>query len=342
MRTRQPTIKDVAGAAGVSITTVSYVLNDRGSVSPATRERVRACARALHYHPNAFIRSLQQGKSNLIGLQLWRDGLDSERFLAAELLRGITEALASTGRDLLLLPYRPTRVDRPLDTPFLDKRVDGIIWMPSTGTEVVLNALAAATLPIVSVLNRLAPEGVGSVHVDIASGARAAVEHLIALGHRRIAVSGSLLHREHRERFAGYQLAKASASLNREPSLEMVQADAVPSPAEVLRRVRNAGTTAILCLSDTHAISLHQAAQRDGMRIPEELSIVGFDDDPATRMVLPRLSTVRVPVAKVGTEAVRQLQQLIAGHPAVRLPVLAELLVRGTTGPAPVTGLRPS
>jgi DNA-binding LacI/PurR family transcriptional regulator len=336
MRNRQPTIRDVAREAGVSITTVSYVFNGRGAISPATRERVRACAEALHYRPNALIRSLQQRRSNLIGAYLWPLGLDPARFIAAELLRGITEALAATELDLLIHAHHPGQFDSSVVAPFLDKRIDGLIWTPAPETEGVLEELSEAGLPTVSVMHDPVPEGIGSVTADNAGGARAIVEHLLELGHRRIAVSGSLCSSDRQDRVAGYRQAVAAGG-EADSTLEMLCQDGWPNPAETLQRARAAGATALFCLTDAHALRVVQQAYREGVRVPRELSIAGFDDVPAARLGCPPLTTARLPAAEIGAEAVRHLRRLLGGAPAeeARSVLPVELQVRETTGPPP-------
>ena len=140
----RPTIVDVARRAGVSVTTVSYVLNNRPGISEATRARVRAAAEELHYAPNALIRSLQKRKSNLIGLYLWPMGRNPANLISALLLEGITEALAETEYDLLLYAHRAGRFDSARVASFLDRRVDGLLWTPAPIAQGALDHLASA------------------------------------------------------------------------------------------------------------------------------------------------------------------------------------------------------
>lgn len=337
MYRRQSTIHDVARLAGVSVTTVSYVFNGRGGISDATKRRVREAAARLHYSPNGLIRSLQQRRTNLIGAYLWAPGPDPSPFIAGPLLHGVWEALAETPYDLLLYSHKPGRFEEANVTSFLDKRVDGLLWAPAPTAFGALDQLAAAGLPTVALLQHPVPEGIGQARVDDEGGAAVAVRHLLDLGHRRIAISGSHRISSFSERLAGYRQALAAGEAPRGPELEIVPPDAYTDPAEVLQRVRAARATALFCVTDSHALGVLRAARRLGVAVPQELSIVGFDDVPAAALQDPPLTTVRLPAVELGREAVRRLVARIEGSPVENEagPLPVSLQARGSSGPPP-------
>lgn len=337
MTRRNATIRDVARHAGVSVTTVSYVFNEKPGISVETRERVRRAASELHYSPNALIRSLQQRRTNLLGVYLWPLGDDPSRFIASDLLRGITAELAETEYDLLVYSHRPGRFDGAQVSAFLDKRVDGLIWTPSPQALGALEPLGAAGFPTVAVLNDPVPDGLGSVGVDNLDGAAQVVRHLLDLGHRRIGFAGGLYFSDFRERLNGLRAVLREAGL--EPSLEITVESttevAWPDPAEVVRRARETGTTAILTPADCHALDIREEALRQGLCVPGDLSVAGFGDVPASRLVENGLTTVRMPIEELGRAAVRLTLALIKnGKPEGARQVLPlSLQVRGSTAP---------
>ena len=346
MPLRHPTIRDVAKSAGVSITTVSYVFTGRPGISEDTRKRVLAAATALHYSPNALIRSLQRRRTNTIGAYLWETGADAAEHIEADLIRGIRNALAETEYDLLVYAHHKGRFDAANISAFLDKRVDGLIWTPAPVAFGALDALDAAALPTVAVLFQPVPPGIGHVGVDNVGGAVAAVEHLVQLGHRRIAFSGSLRLPDFAERHQGYRKALRAAGLPIDSRLELAVLDGAcrpdaaagwASPEEALTRIREIGATAIFFASDAHALIFMRYASGQGVRIPQDLSVVGFDDTAAARLTSPGLTTVRLPATAAGAEAVRHLIRLIDGEPAssARSMLPVELVVRGSTAPPP-------
>lgn len=337
MASRHATIRDVARRAGVSVTTVSYVFNDRPGISEATRARVLQAAEALHYSPNALIRSLQQRRTNTIGIYMWSLGEDPSRHITAELFKGVSTELARTEYDLLVYSHRPGRFDAANVTAFLDKRVDGLIWTPAPVAFGALDTLASAELPTVAVLYDPVPAGIGQVSVDNRSGALAAVRHLVSLGHRRIACSGTSRLSDFIQRREGYRAALREAGIEPDPALEFLPTNGWALASETLPRARERGATAVFCMSDSHALNYLAAARKQGVSIPGDLSLVGFDDVPAAALVSPGLTTVRLPAAQVGELAVSHVISLIGGAAAAQAhtEVPTELIVRASTGPAP-------
>ena len=172
--------------------------------------------------------------------------------------------------------------------------------------------------------------------MDNTEGALLATRHLISLGHRRIAFSGSLRLTDFRERLSGYHRALVQANLSPQRELEITnEADWSFDAAVVLQRLQAAGATAVVCATDAHALTLVRRAPREEIRIPEDLSVIGFDDVPAAGLSSPPLTTVHLPALTVGQMAVQKLMELLNGadpaHCRSTLPV--ELRLRRSTSP---------
>ncbi len=192
--------------AGVSVGTVSHVFNAKGRFTEATRARVMQAAADLRFTPNALIRSLQSGKTHTLGIFTWAITADTNRDISMTLLRGAMSGIAAAGRDALIYLRHP-----PLDEVsvhlFLDQRVDGLILSPGGLSAEGLQALADSGLPTVAIYQHPVPREIASVNIDNTAGLRAAMEHLIALGHRRIAFYASDKSFDFGQRFAGWSAA---------------------------------------------------------------------------------------------------------------------------------------
>jgi DNA-binding LacI/PurR family transcriptional regulator len=336
----RPTSADVARRAGVSRTTVSFVLNERRDVRlrPETRRRVLAAAAELGYRPHGPARQLAVGESQAIGLvliqrpeQIAADGL------LAETLRGLGAAAQGAGYRVLLEPHEPG------SRTYLDliaaSHVDGLVISGPRSDDPGLAELARAGRPVV--IQGAAP-GVAcpSVDVDNEAGARRAVEHLLELGHVRIGciTNAPLGYTSAAERLAGYRAALRSAGLD--PTAEHVAEGAFDpaSGAAAMAQLLDADPdlTAVFVASDVVALGAIAAARARGRRIPTDLSVVGFDDIPLAAHFDPPLTTIRVPAYDLGLSVGRALIERIAGRPVAERTLLPiELVVRGSTGPPP-------
>lgn len=348
---RSPTLIDVARAAGVSRTTASNAFNRPDQLSPALRDKVLAEAAKLGYAgPNPVARLLRTGRTNTIGL-IFPDPLG---YLftdpaAIAFLRGIATACEPRHTGLLILPAdAPAAVAARVG----EAVVDGFIVYCNEEDTPVLDALARRGLPCVAVdLDgfTLGP----SITVDDRGGAAAAARHLTGLGHREVAIISLDCTSERRrgpidaerriasrfkptrDRLTGYldTLAAAGIDPDRLPVVEEPEND--PGAAEkvasdLLRR--RPRPTAILAMSDLLAIGVMRAAHRLELRVPEDLSIVGFDDIPLAQDLTPPLTTVRQPLTEKGRLAAAVL---LGSTSAPVGPLTTALIVRGSTGPAP-------
>lgn len=342
------TIADVARRAGVGRGTVSRVINDRPNVDPATRERVRAAIAALDYVPSPTARRLSLGRTQTIGVVVPYMTTPS----VVERLRGIDAALVVAGYDMIVFNIETVeRRDVVLRDVPRRERVDGLLIVSVRPNPAELARIAAAGLPVVLIDCEQA--GVPSVVVDDVAGGRLATEHLIGLGHRRIAFLGDpprlpLGFVASQRRLEGTIEALKAAGIALPPSRVASGEHGRDSAAALTRRLMAEAEppTAIVCASDTQAVGAIEALRAAGRHVPGDVSIVGYDDVELAGYL--DLTTIRQPLAETGRRAVERLLAAIDRSPAARsaeaagpatgdeseiLPVM--LVVRGSTGPPP-------
>lgn len=327
------TIRDVARHAGVSQPTASLVLGNhpRARVAPATRERVLAAAAALGYRPNVVAQSLARGRSYALGVIV--PDLGNPFF--ADVVAGAGRVAAEAGYALLLCGEGERPAAAHLAT-LLSRQIDGVIVDALNAAELDEAALAGVNVVLVDEPSERWP-GVAS---DAPGAGRMAAEHLLGLGHRRLAFIGPAadVHAfRMRERGFVRRLRDAHVEL---PSALLRRAPAtVAGGREAMRALlaERPRPTAVFCANDLIAIGALKACAAAGVRVPAELSLVGCDDIEMARLVTPELTTVTVPARELGARAARLLVRQLAGEstrPPAALPV--RLVARGTTGPAPL------
>jgi LacI family transcriptional regulator len=337
MQGRLSSSRDVATLAGVSRTTVSFVLNDRpdANISAATRERVRAAAAQLGYQPHAAARGLAGGRSHTIGLVLRQSPEQvAEDALLAETLRGISGAARAHGYRVLVEPFGAH--DGDYGDLIRSNRADGLVISGPRVDDAELQLLAAAGAPIV-VQGSLPGLDAPSVDVDNAAAARGAVRHLLDLGHRRIAcvTNASLSYTAARDRLHGYRAALADAGIAPEDAL-VAQADfsAASGRRAMAQLLERDGITAVFVASDVVALGAIAAIREAGRRVPDDISVVGFDDIPLAAYFDPPLTSIRLPAHDLGRAVGSALLDRIAGRAVAARTVLpTELVVRSSTGP---------
>lgn len=328
------TIKDVAREAGVSVATVSRVYAGSDLVSEQTRVHVREVGGRLNYTPHAAARSLSTNKTNTIGVLL--PDLYGEFF--SEVIRGIDQAARPFGYHLLVSSAHEEQsaVDAALGS--MRGRVDGLIFMsPDLDARAALSRLPAH-LPVV-VLNS-PDEGTqaGSIIIANYEGAHAMVRHLMALGHRRIAIiKGAVGNFDAAERLRGYRAALQDSGIPPEPRWEL-QGDfsensGFAAANEVL--ALSPRPTAVFAANDSMAIGALYGFRQAGLQVPADIAVTGFDDIPIARYLEPPLTSVHVDITALGERAMRRLLHAMRPNgqrPAEREVLPATLVVRSSCG----------
>jgi DNA-binding LacI/PurR family transcriptional regulator len=338
----RPTIADVARAAGVSKSAVSFALNNRPGVAAGTRDRILSTARELGWTPDSKARALSVSKALAVGLVIARtpETLRSDPFFPS-FIAGLETVLSARGYSLLLHlvteAQREEEVYRRLGS---EGRVDGTFVTDLRVDDPRPALLAELGLPAVIIGPALAEPFWPAVGVDDAPGITETVEHLVALGHRRIAhVSGPLDSVHGRSRADAWSAALAKAGL---PRSRCVEADfSAQSGVQATRELLETGEppTAIVYANDLMAMAgLSWVASR-GVRVPQDLSITGFDDTEIAAHLQPALTTVSMDVVTWGATAATRLLELLDGREAAQIDLPpARLVVRDSTGPAPDGG----
>lgn len=330
------TIRDVAKKARVSVTTVSRVLNGSPAVRPQTKEWVLRVIKELGYSPNLLARSLKNRTSHTIGLVV--DNIANPFF--AEMAKGIEDLAGSKGYSLFLCNTDQS-FRRGLDhlTVLENRGVDGIIYASiALDTEGVLQDRIRALQKngVAAVLGRRVP-GLESnaILTDDEEGAYQAVTHLIRLGHRRIAYVGGPDTLPNRERKKGYERACREHGLAIDPGLMVTSNFRVEGGLEATKALLSTPDrpTAVFMGNDLMAIGAVQAAKQAGLRVPQDLAIVGFDDISLASHLDPPLTTVRMPKYELGRQAMAKLLQIMAGEsPGEEVILPTELVVRRSSG----------
>jgi LacI family repressor for deo operon, udp, cdd, tsx, nupC, and nupG len=331
----RPTIADVAHRAGVSQAAVSFAVNDRPGVSPTTRARILRAAEELGWRPSVHARALTEARARAIGLVLARDParLETDAFFV-RFLSGIERALAARDFALLLqlLPAGDGDLS-PYERLTAAGRVDGFLLTDVELDDPRFALLEAARMPVVVAghPNRSCP--FPWLETDHGAGMAAVAEHLVALGHTRIAFVGGPAHLEFvQTRLSRWRQALQAAGVDPGPA---VHADP-NSPATAAAAALDERPTAVACTSDALALSVLAAARERGLAIPNQLSVTGFDDSPLVALSSPNLTSVRVDYAAFGAAAAAALLAAIDGEPPPDYaPSPPQLVVRAsTTAPA--------
>ncbi len=314
--------------------TVSRVLNDEPFVKDAVRERVKAVARDLNYQPNIAAKGLITRRSFLIGLTYERPSPS----YAVDLQRGVLERLADERYRMIILPFRDVCARRDEFVEFLKSAaLDGVVLSPpGSEDQFVLDQLDAANIRYGRIAPQLAFDRGACALLDDTAAAHEVATHLMALGHRRLAVIlGDATHRSSLARSEGYARAFAAVGIAMDDvCIEQGDYTFVSGEAAMQRILARPGPrpTAILAQNDDMAVGAMTAAREAGLAIPEDLSVVGFDDSEIARLVMPKLTTVRQPVFDMAVTATNGLLALLAGE-ATPAPVMHphQLLVRQST-----------
>jgi len=325
------TIREVAQKAGVSYATVSHVINNTRFVSEETRERVLSAMSELKYRPNAVAQSLRSGRTNTIGMIL----PDSSNPFFAEIGRQIEEEAFRKGYSIILcnMELQPEKEMLYVDV-LINKQVDGIIFVATGDQTSLLQLLLDQGIPVILIDRDLPEMNIDTVITDNRLGGYLATRHLIDLGHRRIAcITGpSSKITPSASRVVGYRQALEEAGLPYDKQIVCLGDFHPQSGMDIMEALlkRPNPPTAVFACNDLMALGCMRAAMYAGYRIPEDLSIVGFDDIELARFTNPPLTTVCQPKKEIGILATQKLVERIADKCISSLKVIlpTSLIVR--------------
>ncbi|WP_422505862.1 LacI family DNA-binding transcriptional regulator [Stenotrophomonas sp. GZD-301] len=329
MRSR---IEDVAAVAGVSIKTVSRVLNNEPNVRVETRDRVQAAVARLGYKPNLSARSLAGQRSYALALVY----NNPSRNYLMEIQNGMLEACHAHHYNLILGPVGTGRTTLPdLAALFENSRPDGVVLIPPlTDDAVVLSYLEEHEIPFTSIAPRH-PDGRIGVRMDETTAVVELIGHLVAQGHRRIAhIKGPRAHGACQWRHAGYRKALKDAGIDYDPTLVVSGEFSFESGVVAANALLDLDQppTAIFAANDDMAAAVFRVAGQRGLRIPRDLSVCGFDDTPIAGHIYPALTTVRQPTSAMGQLATEQLIERIRSPEGGRMVTVDHaVLIREST-----------
>jgi len=337
MRGARPTIYDVARLAGVSTATVSRALNGTGQIAAPTRAAIEAAVEQLGYRANTIARSLVTKSTQTIALLL----PDITNPFYAALVSGVQEYTLGHGYTMLLCttegdPGREEQYLSLLRAKQVDGAlVDGLLLPPDRIARFVRDGF-----PIVCLDRDIESDSIPLVQVDNRLGGQIATEHLLRLGHTRIAhVRGARVLGISEQRLAGYRAALDGAGIVPDPELVADGSFTEEGGYEGARALlaRSPGVTAIFAANDLSAIGVLSAIAASGRRVPEDISVVGFDDLRLSAFMSPPLTTIKQPAAAIAQLATKLLIDLTRGEQAEQVLHLLEpaLVVRGSTAPPP-------
>lgn len=339
---KRVSLRDVAVRAGIGIATASSVLNGSNSntrVSAETRKRVVEIAREMQYYPNAIGRALAGRPTHTLGVVvgLRRAKLDEADPFTFAVLEGIVAAAAHATYNIMLFTNSWKSANESLGA-VQDGRVDGVIVIAASNNSDILDALGKSGMPTVSLSASAGTSDIPVVDIDNEAGATLATQHLIELGHRKIAhLSGDV--------------NLSSAVVRQQTFLEVCAAAGLATPPEyvpsgtyedvsgyerTLTMLRLPDPpTAIFAASDTLALAAIHAARDSGLHVPQDLSVIGFDDDPMSALVSPPLTTISQDLREIGMQAVQTLVEILSSGNAPSAPLLLTptLIVRQSTAP---------
>lgn len=334
----RPTIRDVARAAKVSIGTVSSVINNSSLVAPDTRRRVEASIEAIGYEPNNAARSLKRGRISSIGIIA--PDLSNPYF--ASVAEGIANGAA---RDDVLMVLCLTAADSKREDYYAQvlrtRRLDGIVYLSGTGLPSLSLLRLAERGNVIFVDERVPAINLPFVSAGNRTGARALANHVLHLGHRRIAIiGGSSRLWTSEQRLAGYREAIAAAGLDPDATPivdgDYTERSGYDAALRLLKGAENLPPTVLICANDLMAIGALRACRKLGLVVPRDVSVTGFDDIPSVQLLDPPLTTVAQPGHAMGEAAAGLLLYRIGvrATPPERTEFPTTLVVRASVAPA--------
>ncbi len=327
-------IKDVARRCGVSITTVSRVINKIPTVREDNRQKVLRAVKELDFQPSVLAQRLATGHSNVVALVIPRYEGIFYSFYALELIRGIGTLCEAFKLDLLLHLTSGS-------TPLSIKGVGGFIFADIIGNSRQLEEALGSKLPVVVINNYIDDLDVNCIAVDNEGGAEKAVDYLINMGHRRIAhITGDLATQAALLRYNGYKdaLRKNGLPLNEDYVFQTDYSRGRAREAAEKLMALAEPVTAVFVASDSMALEVMAVVRERGGKIPEDLSIVGFDDNPSGLYGPVSLTTIKQPLIEMAQESIKELNNLMRSRepvPAKKIFLPTELIIRESCRPLP-------
>lgn len=325
-------IYDIAQKAGVSPSTVSRALEDHPRIGATTRKRIQELAREMNYVPSTVAKSLATNKTWTIGMVL---ATISDPFMG-RVVEGVEQAAIEAGFNVFVSTSQNDRQREIVVVETLQKRrVDGIIVIASHLFDRSPWFFERSKVPIVVINEQNPGKNMHFVAVDDVEGASVAVEHLIALGHQRIGyVSIPNRPQSNQHRFKGYQNTLEAAGIAVDPTLIFSShtiLDHISTGEASLEPLLAARATAVFCYNDAAAIGLLAACHKRSISVPDDLSIIGFDDIDMAAYVMPGLTTIHQPRYELGQSAMRMMLAFLNGEKLENMFLPCELVVRQTT-----------
>ena len=333
-------IRAVAKRARVSTATVSRTINGSNKVSPDTAARVLRAVEDLNFYPDTNARALGTGRSRMYGLII----SDITNPFFPELVKAFEDIAVEHGQEVMIANtnYDPARMESCV-TRMLQRKVDGVAIMTSEMDDRLIDVFSRRHVPLVFMDAGEPGPGVSSVRIDYHAGVARAMDHLIELGHERIAfISGPLRLASARTRFHAFTEGLERSHLKGNPNMIQEGNHRVDGGHAAMRRILDSGAkpTAILTSNDLTAIGAMGAIYEHGLRVPEDISVIGFDDILLSAFTRPALTTLRLPREEIATAAFRALFQSREGGetkpgPGAEYLIQPDLVVRKSTGPVP-------
>jgi LacI family transcriptional regulator len=328
---KKVTIEDIAREAKVSISTVSRVLNDGAGVAEEKREAVSKAVDKLDYRPNVFAQGLASGQSKTVGVLT--PYLNSPFY--GEITRGIIEGLASSSYSALFSEgFWNLEREQQAIQKLMARRIDGLIVLGGESSSEILRAINNQ-MPLIVIGRTAADLTEHCLRINDFEGAYQATKYLIDYGHRRIVhITGLLSHQDAAERLAGYQQALRDGGFQVDENL-IIEGDFSEQSGLLAIQsllMRGQTFTAIFAANDQIALGVRLGLFRQGLRVPDDISIIGFDDQPGSAYMIPPLTTVRFPAVEMGQVAAQAILDLLKGKEFTLPKFKTELVIRESVG----------